>query len=380
LGPAGIDLKNIETELMLLRRALRTTNDNLQVRVPLQSVNYVEGSAGWRFNLGGNAELNNVVVRGTIQANGVFTGTLGADTVNAINISASQITAGFLSVDRLQVNSINGNRIEDNSVGGAKIQNAAITAAKIDNLTITADKIENLTITSDKIGNGQITNAKIDTLDANKITTGFLSANRLQVGSISGNRLSDGSVSSVKIASLDVGKLTGSTIQGFNGNFLTFQATSLTSTISNVVGPGFNVSNSNSFYGNTARVASTLRYDGAPGIVSTTNSLNIFRRNSDNVLVVFTSSRRFKTDIETAPVYSIENVRPVTFRGIEAGDQETQFGLIAEEVAELGVPGLVSYDTDGKPMAVNYGMVGLMLVDHVRNLEKRVKELENNNG
>ncbi len=340
LGPAGIDLKNIETELMLLRRALRTTNDNLQVRVPLQSVNYVEGSAGWRFDLSGNAEFNNVVVRGTVEANGVFTGTLGADTVNAINVSASQITAGFLSVDRLQVNTINGNRLSDGTVG----------------------------------------NAKIDTLDANKITTGFLSADRLQVGSISGNRLSDGSVSSVKIASLDVGKLTGSTISGFNGNFLTFQATSLTSTISNVVGPGFNVSNSNSFYGNTARVASTLRYDGAPGIVSTTNSLNIFRRNSDNVLVVFTSSRRFKTDIETAPVYSIENVRPVTFRGIEAGDQETQFGLIAEEVAELGVPGLVSYDTDGKPMAVNYSMVGLMLVDHVRNLEKRVKELENNNG
>jgi hypothetical protein len=285
----------------------------------------------------------------------VFTGTLGADTVNAINISASQITAGFLSVDRLQVNSINGNRISDNSLAGGKIANASITASKIasgtitaneiNNLTITADKIQNLTITSDKIGNGQITNAKIASISADKI----------QVGTLEGFTI------------------TGAIITGSNIN-----ATALTVT-TNIVAPALNASNSNSFYGSTARVASTLRYDGAPGIVSTTDALNIFRRNSDNVLVVFTSSRRFKTDIETAPVYSIENMRPVTFQGIEEGDQKTQFGLIAEEVAELGVPGLVSYDTDGKPMAVNYSMVGLMLVDHVRKLEKRVKELENNN-
>ncbi|EKT1593182.1 DUF1983 domain-containing protein [Escherichia coli] len=45
----------------------------------IQSSNYVSGSAGWMINKNGNAEFNNVTVRGTVYAtNGSFTGTINA--------------------------------------------------------------------------------------------------------------------------------------------------------------------------------------------------------------------------------------------------------------------------------------------------------------
>lgn len=47
----------------------------------IQSAGYVAGSAGWRINGDGNAELSNAVVRGTVYAtNGEFTGTVKAGT------------------------------------------------------------------------------------------------------------------------------------------------------------------------------------------------------------------------------------------------------------------------------------------------------------
>ncbi|HEM7398348.1 TPA: DUF1983 domain-containing protein [Citrobacter farmeri] len=53
---------------------------NAKIGNYIQSNNYAAGSAGWKLNKAGDAELNNVVVRGTVYAtNGSFTGTIYAN-------------------------------------------------------------------------------------------------------------------------------------------------------------------------------------------------------------------------------------------------------------------------------------------------------------
>ena len=325
---------NLESELISLRRALKTTSGSLLVRVPLFSENYIQNVQGWRFELSGNVEINNLVARGTIEANGIFTGTLGASTVNAISINANQITAGFLNVDRLQVNSINGNRISDGSIGGGKIADATISAAKIENLTITADKIANLTITGGKIANATISSAKIVSLAAEKISAGTITSVGLSQAT---NITTLGLTVSVSAASFQAG---------------------LTST--------------------TGAFSSVLSNAGMPA--STDFGLPTVQRRADNVLVRFTSSARYKKNI--VPVESPSAVLDLELRKYDALDDSSfnQVGLIAEEVDALGLSPLVKYDSEGRPDGVSYELVGAMLAPHVKALEARVAALEEANG
>lgn len=88
------------------------------------------------------------------------------------------------------------------------------------------------------------------------------------------------------------------------------------------------------------------------------------------------SSRRFKRDIHSMGDASsaIMRLAPVTFHYKEAadgGDSPLQYGLIAEEVAEV-MPELVIYGSDGKPEGVAYQVLPSLLLNEY---QKQAKEL-----
>jgi hypothetical protein len=98
-----------------------------------------------------------------------------------------------------------------------------------------------------------------------------------------------------------------------------------------------------------------------------------------------TSSRRFKEEIAdmgdaSAPLLAL---RPVTFRYTEAaagdGPRPLDFGLIAEEVAEL-YPDLVAYDEEGKPYSVRYHVLPAMLLNELQKLDQRDRERQRELG
>ncbi len=63
-------------------------------------------------------------------------------------------------------------------------------------------------------------------------------------------------------------------------------------------------------------------------------------------------------------------LRPVTFRYKQEpveGEQPRQFGLIAEEVAEV-FPDLVVYDEEGRPETVRYHLLSSMLLNELQKL------------
>ncbi|MGV8912248.1 MAG: tail fiber domain-containing protein [Rhodoglobus sp.] len=82
------------------------------------------------------------------------------------------------------------------------------------------------------------------------------------------------------------------------------------------------------------------------------------------------SSRRYKRDIRTAQldVRSVmAKLRVVTFRYLNAvemsgKDAPTEWGVIAEEIHELGLTWLVDYNEDGKPDGVKHERFAILLI------------------
>ena len=82
------------------------------------------------------------------------------------------------------------------------------------------------------------------------------------------------------------------------------------------------------------------------------------------------SSRRYKEDIQSMDNVSekLFGLRPVTFRytqPFDDGSKPVQYGLIAEEVAEV-MPELVVYGEDGKPETVSYHLLATLLLNEVQ--------------
>jgi len=98
----------------------------------------------------------------------------------------------------------------------------------------------------------------------------------------------------------------------------------------------------------------------------------------NNKLGISVSSRRFKEQIEdmgdsTSPLMKL---RPVTFLykpEYSKGHRTLQYGLIAEEVAEV-YPELVAYDKDGQPYTVRYQYLAPMLLNEVQKQYRRAEQ------
>lgn len=91
------------------------------------------------------------------------------------------------------------------------------------------------------------------------------------------------------------------------------------------------------------------------------------------------SSRRYKEEIRDVVNESdgLMHLRPVAFRYKRDVDPSgaTQYGLIAEEVAEI-YPELVVYGDDGRPRSVRYDLVNALLLSEVQKQHRTIDELE----
>jgi hypothetical protein len=96
------------------------------------------------------------------------------------------------------------------------------------------------------------------------------------------------------------------------------------------------------------------------------------------VIGIAASSRRFKHDIQPMDKASeaILALRPVTFKYNADKFGRTQYGLIAEEVAEVN-PDLVVKHKDGEVSTVRYEQVNAMLLNEFLKEHNKVEQLQN---
>src|SRR6266542_277484 len=99
---------------------------------------------------------------------------------------------------------------------------------------------------------------------------------------------------------------------------------------------------------------------------------------STGKLGTMASSKRFKEEIQPMDKASeaLLSLKPVTFRYKNYKNSARQFGLIAEEVAEVN-PDLVARDKNGEIYTVRYDQINAMLLNEFLKEHRKVQELEN---
>jgi uncharacterized coiled-coil protein SlyX len=114
--------------------------------------------------------------------------------------------------------------------------------------------------------------------------------------------------------------------------------------------------------------------DGIRGVTTGFNDAVNVVIDSAGQLGTISSSLRFKTEIKPMDNASgsILALKPVTFRYKTQKDAKPQFGLIAEEVAEVN-PDLVVRDENGEIYTVRYDAVNAMLLNEFLKEHKRVE-------
>ena len=101
---------------------------------------------------------------------------------------------------------------------------------------------------------------------------------------------------------------------------------------------------------------------------------------SNGQLGTVSSSRRYKEDIhdmsEAEVSEKLEQLRPVTFRYRKPyanGEKPIQYGLIAEEVAEI-FPDLAVFNDKGQPETVKYHLLAPLLLNEVQKQQSQIDE------
>jgi hypothetical protein len=116
---------------------------------------------------------------------------------------------------------------------------------------------------------------------------------------------------------------------------------------------------------------------GVSGVTTGQNNAVPVLIDSNGQLGTVSSSRRFKEDIQDMGDASegLMRLRPVTFRykkPFDDGSKPIQYGLIAEEVAEV-YPDLVSRSADGQIETVKYQVLDPMLLNEVQRQQKEMQ-------
>jgi hypothetical protein len=96
-----------------------------------------------------------------------------------------------------------------------------------------------------------------------------------------------------------------------------------------------------------------------------------------NVVGIVPSSRRFKHDVQPMDKASeaLLALKPVTFKYNIDKKGTAQFGLIAEEVAEVN-PDLVSRDKEGEITTVRYEQINAMLLNEFLKEHRKVEQMQ----
>ncbi|BDI23538.1 tail fiber domain-containing protein [Herbiconiux sp. L3-i23] len=131
------------------------------------------------------------------------------------------------------------------------------------------------------------------------------------------------------------------------------------------------------------RVGGALRAPQVPVTILTQAYFATYATTVDGKLGHVPSSRRFKQDIApaSAPLDAVLALQLMTFRYIAAVDElgddaDVEWGLIAEDVHDLGLHWLVSYDADGLPVGVRFERLALALLPVIQDHETRIADLE----
>ena len=338
-----------------------------------------------------NANFNAVksfVETSLVSADGAVKATTNSITDSAV--TTAKINDGAVTADKLASNSVTTAKILDANVTAGKIADGSITGGtagagvKIAATTITNANISNsAAIALSKLATGALPTAI--TIAADNITSNAVTTAKINAEAVTNAKIADATITGAKIsntANLSVNTVaTAGNLSAF-GDVVT--AGSLKTTL-NTNDSFFTVVN-----GADASIMGIDSNQGVNGHDVGTSSIRAVYSRSTNVIGFSSSSQRFKEQISDYEFDedAVRGMVPVKFKyrkeveqlGDEAG---WNYGFIAEQAEQNGLPELVQRDADGlvdyfsyERMCVAQQQLIRTLFDKVEALEAKVVELE----
>lgn len=270
-------------------------------------------------------------------------------------------------------------RVVGDVLSSAEIPN--LNASKITGGTLDADRIPNLN--ASKITAGTLNTARIPNLPASKITSGTLNINRIPAIPVSW--VNNGTWSGVVDNGSGSNRVRVTSGMVFTGSTALYQNTLDMGNVSyRRDGSNAEIMASGSVH-LAAGGGSGLVTIQSNGRIQSEGTYNSTTSSSSNVFITSegrfsrsTSSRRYKDDIQDAPTLDrVLDIRPRTWVSKNLDDgTERHYGVISEELADLGLEYLITRNEDGQPEGVNYDRIAVALIPIIRELDDRLKRVE----
>ncbi len=117
---------------------------------------------------------------------------------------------------------------------------------------------------------------------------------------------------------------------------------------------------------------------GIRGVTTNNNDAQAVFIDSSGQLGTTSSSRRYKEDIHDMAEASsnLNKLRPVTFNYRSDATKHKQYGLIAEEVAQV-LPDIVIYNQDGSAESVQYHVLPVLLLNEYQKQDRKLTRVDN---
>ena len=376
------------------------------------------------------------VIANTISGAKITPGTLiASEKIVANSITSAEINALAITAGKIAANAIEADKIAAGAITASIIDSKQIDLKASDGAT------QRITLTSNGItaynSTGDLTfslNGTTGTINAASINVQNINANNISAGIIQGIeiRTADTANTRTVLNQNDIKFYIGgvatevATVRGFLSNVYDYQTNSYVSTnalsftadavtisgslygsyvsmtqvsAGNIYAAGrFSVDDIRRYTANgqikfTTTGGTTAAYIDTSNTTGTTfDSFWITGRVSAGGAYSVRSSRRFKTNIKnyTKDLSSVLDLNLVTYQVnpntyMEFAEEDgpaplgpEEVGLIAEEVAELGLDGVVVYDPKDPtlPYAIDYTKIGLFLVPVVRELKRELNDLK----
>lgn len=363
-----------------------------------------------------SSNFSTVIEANALTADVIAAGAIGADEIAAGAIIAGKIGADAVTANTIAALSISAGKIQANAIETDKINAGAITAVKISTDAIEADKIKAGAITTDKIlvtdtfkyrdntstfevriGSGAIT-APYTGVSAGlgfwqgPTQFGYLAtwgAGIFEIGS------------SFSSAYMSIGlngafNLLANFANGYDFSGTTFRSTAAVK-VTRASTSAFLVEGSSLAGDKVVEVDTTtgklIVSNGA--VPNTTNTLDVFGRiRATGTITASTtvSSIRYKSDIReykapielldiTPKVYKYNNhilydSWPNSYAKTLPEYSEDHLGAIAEDFIAIGLDYLVSRDEEGRPEALDYSKIAVLLIPYIKDLYKQIEELK----
>jgi hypothetical protein len=330
-----------------------------------------------------SAIQDNAITRLKILDGEVVDGKLGGNSVNRDNVKDSAINA-----NKLANASVEENKIVNGAVTNSKIGSGAVRTANIQSSAVTTGTIANLNVTSDKIATGAVTGDKIATgaVTGDKIATGAVTRAKLGSGSVGTTQIEDGAVTAVKINESQRGVIIRSGVLVGLGLTTTFLTAGLR------LAPDFGTGSNQVARGNHNHTGFTQTAANQDRVTILGSSVS--RSSHFHTLTV--SSQRYKKNISNYVVQDPKKILELQLKQYKyknsakdihkIHNKEWLHGYIVEEVENLGLTEVVAYDKEGRPDALDYAGLSLLMVELLKEhqkeidiLKSEIKNLRDNN-